>query len=192
MAVVRRSHRSTKDRSLDHLLNDLEMRGIDDRCVLAALSVVPREPFIALTGVVYEAARRIQALALVGDEHVLHVGVGAGYVTAVLSLLSSHVYAIDPDPELSAGARVRLSSLGYDGITLACGDAERGSAEHGPYDAILVSERMDALPPALVEQLTVGGRIVIVLRDRLVRATKRSETELVFTDLGPAPVEEGN
>lgn len=174
------------------MLELLEQRGIEDRCVLAAVSVVPRSPFVAVTAEVCEVARRIQALELVGDEHLLQVGIGSGYATAVLSLLSAHVYVIEANRELVTAARRRIEGIGFDGITITCRDCDAGWAKHAPYDAILVTERHEEVPQALVAQLASGGRMVLVLRDRLVRVVKTGSSDVTVTDLGPAPHHEGN
>lgn len=192
MAAVPAFESPFRHRTLDAMLEWLEERGIEDRCVLAAMSVVPRQPFIALQAETYDVAVRLQALQLVGDEHVLQVGIGSGYTTAVLSLLSAHVYAIDPDPEVSSAARDRLVALDLKGASIACHAEDDGWPERAPYDAILVMGSRDELPPSLVEQLAVGGRLVMAHRGWLVRATKRSATELVVEQLGPQPPGEGN
>ncbi|MBL9019176.1 MAG: protein-L-isoaspartate O-methyltransferase [Myxococcales bacterium] len=182
----------TNPHSLDAMLAWLENRGIDDRCVLAAMTVVPREPFVAMQAHILDVARRLQALELVGDEHVLQIGMGTGYAAAVLSLLSAHVYATESVPELSSGARERLAAYDFDGVSIACREPEVGWPEHAPYDAIFVAGSVDEVPQALVDQLAIGGRLVVSRRGRLVRVTKRSTTGVTVEELEAAPRGEGN
>jgi len=189
------------------MLESLERRGIRDRCVLAAMTYVPREPFVARADVLdayadrplavahgqtlwppFAIARMLQALQLHGNEHALEVGTGAGYTTAVLSQLVAHVYSVESDPLVSSAARARLGALGYDGVDITCRDGKLGWLEHGPYDAILVATPCPELPPALVDQLAVGGRLVIPMIANgahvLHLVLKTSASATVEKDLG--------
>lgn len=101
-------------------------------------------------------------LADLEPEHVvLEIGTGSGYQTAILAELVREVYTIEMIPELATQARERLSRLGYENVHLRSGDGNAGWPEHAPYDAILVTAAAPRVPPALVEQLKPGGRMII-------------------------------
>ena len=95
------------------------------------------------------------------DQVVLEVGTGSGYQTAVLSLLYRQVYSLEIVPELSAAAAQRLQRLGYHNVETRVGDGHAGWPEHAPYDAIIVTAAAAQVPPALLEQLRPGGRMVV-------------------------------
>ena len=206
MVTVQRNRRTTREQSRDVMLDLLERRGIRDRCVLAAMTYVPREPFVAREDVLdayadrplaighgqtvsqpYVVALMLQALQLQGNEHLLEIGTGSGYTAAVLSQLVAHVYTVERDPTLSSAARARLGALGYDGINVTCRDGTLGWIEHAPYDAIVVAAGAPEVPPALVDQLAVGGRLVIPVGSRdaqvLRLVIKTGEDTVVAKDL---------
>ena len=189
------------------MLELLEQRGIRDRCVLAAMTYVPREPFVTREDTLdayadrplsighgqtlsppYAIAKVLQALQLQGNEHTLEIGTGSGYTAAVLSQLTAHVYTVERDPLLASTARARLGALGYDGIDVACRDGTLGWIEHAPYDAILVSACGPEVPPALIDQLAVGGRLVMPVGSRdaqvLQLVNKTGEVTVITKDLG--------
>jgi protein-L-isoaspartate(D-aspartate) O-methyltransferase len=190
------------------MLEFLEQRGIRDRCVLAAMTYVPREPFVSRAEVLdvyadqplpighgqmisrpYVIALMLQALQLQGNEHLLEIGTGSGYTAAVLSQLVAHVYTVERDPALASTARARLGALGYDGIDVTCRDGTLGWIEHAPYDAINVTAAGPEIPEALVAQLAVGGRLVMPVGSRdaqvLQLVIKTGETTRIVKDLGP-------
>jgi protein-L-isoaspartate(D-aspartate) O-methyltransferase len=92
---------------------------------------------------------------------VLEVGTGSGYQAAVLAELARDVHTIEIIPELAERARATLARLGYRNVHVRTGNGYLGWPEHAPYDAILVTAAPEEVPPALVEQLAVGGRMVI-------------------------------
>jgi len=106
-------------------------------------------------------------LALEGGEVVLEVGTGCGYQSAVLAEIAERVYSVEIIPELAVSAQHRLNALGYRNVRVRAGDGRKGWAEHAPYDAVMVTAAADDIPPAIVEQLRPGGRLVIPLRGRL-------------------------
>jgi protein-L-isoaspartate(D-aspartate) O-methyltransferase len=98
----------------------------------------------------------------IGPEHrVLEIGTGSGYQAAVLSLLAKEVYTIEIVPELAARAAATLKSLGYANVHVREGNGYLGWPEHAPFDRILVTAAPDAVPPALVQQLALGGLMAI-------------------------------
>jgi protein-L-isoaspartate(D-aspartate) O-methyltransferase len=92
---------------------------------------------------------------------VLEVGTGSGYQAAVLAEVVSRVYSIELIPELGNAARTRLGELGYRNVEVRIGDGYQGWPEKAPFDGIVVTAAAPQVPPALVEQLKPGGRMVI-------------------------------
>lgn len=97
------------------------------------------------------------------DSRILEVGTGSGYQAAVLSGLVQHVWSIEVVPELAASAAEKLARLGYLNVTVRQGDGAAGWPEHAPFDGIIVTACSAKVPPALIEQLAEGGRMVIPL-----------------------------
>ena len=158
----------------------LVRRGITDRRILDAFRSVPREAFMPprLAEFAYEdtplpigegqtisqphvVAMTVDALGLRGGERVLEIGTSSGYAAAILSRLTSEVYTVERVPSLFEEARKRLARLGYENIHILCADGSLGWAEHAPYDAIVVSAGAPRVPRALLDQLAVGGRLVL-------------------------------
>jgi protein-L-isoaspartate(D-aspartate) O-methyltransferase len=152
-------------------------RGIRDPLVLAAMRAVPRHEFVppALDYEAYEdhavplgdgqtvsqpyiVALMTEMLRLRGPERVLEIGTGSGYQTAVLAEIAAEVYSVEVRRDLHERARERLAGRG---VHLRCGDGRFGWPEHAPYDAILVTAAPETVPPALIEQLAEGGRMVV-------------------------------
>jgi protein-L-isoaspartate(D-aspartate) O-methyltransferase len=102
-----------------------------------------------------------QSLALQGHERVLEIGTGSGYQAAVLSRLAAQVYSIEYFPALAAQARAVLQRLGYGNVEIIVGDGGLGLPEHAPYAGIVVAAAAPHAPPALLAQLSDGGRLVI-------------------------------
>ncbi len=162
--------------------NQLRARGIWDERVLAAIGAVPREEFVPrrLRHRAYDdsalpigggqtisqpwiVAAICQELALAGPERVLEVGTGSGYTAAVLALLAAEVISVERDPELSRSARRALAGLGVAKVHLVVGDGSLGDPGRAPFEAIAVHAAAPGPPPALVEQLRDGGRLVVPL-----------------------------
>lgn len=97
------------------------------------------------------------------DSVILEIGAGSGYQTAVLAELVHRVYSVEIIAALAAEAQARLRRLGYDNVFIRHGDGWQGWPEHAPYDGIIVTAAAPQLPPALLEQLKPGGRLVIPL-----------------------------
>ncbi len=162
--------------------DQLRRRGISDERVLAAMGAVPRERFLdsELADAAYDdralpigfgqtlsqpwiVAAICQALALRGDERVLEGGGGSGYSAAVLARLAGCVVSVELIAELADLARERLGGLGVGNVEIRTGDGAAGPVDvEGPsFDAIAVHAAAPSLPPALIEQLSDGGRLVI-------------------------------
>lgn len=95
------------------------------------------------------------------DHMVFEVGTGSGYQAAVLSELVKAVYSVELDPDLAKDAADRLQRLGYDNVSVRAGDGAAGWPDYAPFDGIIVTAAAEKIPPALVEQLKRGGRMVI-------------------------------
>jgi protein-L-isoaspartate(D-aspartate) O-methyltransferase len=94
-------------------------------------------------------------------EVVLEIGTGLGYQSAVLGELAARVWSVEIVEELANHADLRLHQLGYSTVGIRVGDGSRGWAEHAPYDKILVAAAAEQPPPALLEQLKPGGRLIL-------------------------------
>lgn len=108
-------------------------------------------------------ARLVQELALQPADRILEVGTGSGYMTALLASLGGHVYSVDIIAEFTRSAGARLSTHGFNNVTLDTGDAARGWDRHGPYDAIVLTGSVPVLPEAFPKSLKPGGRLIAVV-----------------------------
>jgi protein-L-isoaspartate(D-aspartate) O-methyltransferase len=111
----------------------------------------------------YIVALMSELLELKGPERVLEIGTGSGYQAAVLAELAAEVYTVELFPDLAADACWKLKKLGYANIKFKTGSGTAGWPEHAPYDGLIVTCAAASVPPALVEQLKEGGRLVIPL-----------------------------
>jgi protein-L-isoaspartate(D-aspartate) O-methyltransferase len=109
----------------------------------------------------YIVAFMSQALAIDAQHRVLEIGTGSGYQAAILGELASEVYSVEIVKPLGERARETLASLGYTRIHVRIGDGYQGWPEHAPYDRIMVTAAPEDVPPALVEQLKMGGLMAI-------------------------------
>jgi protein-L-isoaspartate(D-aspartate) O-methyltransferase len=158
----------------------LRMRDIDDEKVIAAMETIERHRFVPVAVLEsayddmplpighgqtisqpYIVAFMTQALQLAGNETVLEVGAGCGYQSAVLSLLSKHVYALEIIAALVETARENLRTAGRANVTVMKGDGYFGLPQHAPYDAILVAAAARDVPRVLEEELAENGRMII-------------------------------
>ncbi len=175
----------TSDTTRNRMVSRLKANGISNPQVLDAMSQVPRHCFVdeAIASRSYDdqalpigfgqtisqpliVATMSQALLADGPlERVLEVGVGCGYQTAVLAMLVGKVCGVERIAALQKNARQRLRSLGIRNITIKHGDGYQGWPEYAPFDAILVSAVAREIPEPLVEQLTVGGRLILPIEN---------------------------
>ena len=125
-----------------------------------------------------------------GDDTVLEIGTGSGYQAAVLAELAEHVYTIEIVEMLGLRATEDLERLGYDNVTVRIGDGYAGWPDKAPFDAIVVTAAPEEVPQPLIDQLTVGGRMVIpVGRQNAVQTlqllVKGADGALEVTDIIP-------
>ncbi len=133
----------------------------------------------------YIVARMTELLELTPSSRVLEIGAGSGYQSAILSKLARTVYAIERVPVLAKKAAERLSALGIKNVSVKCDDGTVGWDVYAPFDAILVAAGGPVIPEPLVEQLKVGGHLVIPLGNdaktqeltRVTRGEKGYSTE---------------
>jgi protein-L-isoaspartate(D-aspartate) O-methyltransferase len=163
----------------------LRRRGIDDECVLAAMSEVPRERFLdpELRGDAYRdgavtiaegqtmsqpwiVACMTSLLGLRGHERVLEVGTGSGYGAAVLSRCCAEVVTIERHPALAERAAAVIAELGYPNVEVRTGDGTLGAPDRAPFGGALVTAVAEQRPPpAIVAQLEPGAALVCPVRD---------------------------
>jgi protein-L-isoaspartate(D-aspartate) O-methyltransferase len=158
----------------------LRSRGIRNAAVLQAMSNVPRHRFVDPAeaylaygdyplGIGYDqtisqpyiVAYMTEAAEISPNDKVLEIGTGSGYQAAVLGELAKEVYTVEIVPALAENARQILNQLGYQNVHVRTGNGYEGWAEYAPYDAIVVTAAPDRVPPALIEQLALGGKLVI-------------------------------
>jgi protein-L-isoaspartate(D-aspartate) O-methyltransferase len=109
----------------------------------------------------YIVALMTDLLDLTEDSVVLEIGTGTGYQAAILSQLVRQVYTIEKIPQLAQAAQRRLGAMGYDNVEARCSDGYLGWPEKAPFDGIVVTAAAADVPPALLDQLGPGGRLVI-------------------------------
>jgi protein-L-isoaspartate(D-aspartate) O-methyltransferase len=181
-------------------------REIKDERVLAAMTRVPREMFVpsGYWHAAYEdrplpigqgqtisqpliVAMMTEALELVGDENVLEVGTGSGYQAAILAELAKWVVTVERHSDLAQKAAETLQKLGYANVEVHLAEAKLGWQHRAPYDAIVVSAGAPTVPKDLLDQLAVGGRLIIPVGTRheqnLLKITKK-EHDTAIQDLG--------
>jgi protein-L-isoaspartate(D-aspartate) O-methyltransferase len=165
--------------------DQIEARGVRDPRVLEAMRRVPRHLFVPDTvrSEAYEdyplpighgqtisqpfiVAWMTDALQVSPRSRVLEIGTGSGYQAAVLAQIVSEVYTIEIVGPLAESARRTLQTLGYRNVHAKHGDGYRGWPEHAPFDAVIVTAAPDTVPPPLVDQLRVGGRLVVPVGGR--------------------------
>lgn len=186
----------------------LAARGIADARILAAFRAVPREEFVGetLRGSAYEdsplpieaeqtisqpyiVALMIEAAEIGPEDRVLEVGAGSGYAAAVVGRLADRVFGIERHEELAMLAGARIERLGFANVSIGHGDGTRGLASEAPFDAILVSASGSHLPKVLLQQLRIGGRLVMPIGEpdkvqKLLKVRRTGEQEHEQEELG--------
>ncbi len=168
------------DRARQRMVELIESRGIKNPLVLHAMAKIPRHLFVPphlrdeayadyplaigegqTISQPYIVALMTEGLELSPGSKVLEIGTGSGYQAAILAEISKEVYSIERLSSLAERAEELLRQLGYDNVYIKVGDGTMGWPEHAPYDAIIVTAAAPSVPPPLLEQLKVGGRMVI-------------------------------
>lgn len=182
-------------------------RRISDPWVLHAMRTVPREAFVPAS--LQESAYDDGPLPIGEDQTIsqpyvvavmtevvqpkpgnraLEIGTGSGYAAAVLATIVSDVYTVERLGPLAKASERRLADLGYRNVHVLHGDGTLGWAEHAPYEAIIVTAGGPRVPPALLDQLAIGGRLVMPVGlthrfQRLLRVTRRALDDYAHEDL---------
>jgi len=184
---------------LQMVAQQIKARGISDSNVLAVMESVPRHAFVPkhirsrayidrplpigagqTISQPYIVALMSASLALTGKETVLEIGTGSGYQAAVLSGLTARVITMEIKPKLFETASQRLKDLGFENVSCYLGDGYFGYPQKAPYDAIMITAAVDHIPPDLLKQLKLGGRLILPLGNpfsyqHLVRVTKQAQ-----------------
>lgn len=177
------------------LIGQLIRQGIRDERVLAAMANVPREAFVdeafahqawenmalpigfgQTISQPYIVARMTEQLLMGSPNSVLEIGTGSGYQTAVLTQLVNHVYTVERIKTLQYQAKRRLQRLDLHNVSTRHGDGWAGWPTKAPFDAIIVTAAAPVVPEALVQQLKVGGRLIIPVGE------SRSEQQLLLIE----------
>ena len=191
------------------VIETIERRGITDEDVLQAMRAVPRHLFVPdnqrnhaygdyplpigygqTISQPYIVALMTELLELKEGDKVLEIGTGSGYQAAILAEITDiEVYTVEIIPELAESARERLESQGYPNVHSKQGDGYYGWDEHSPFDAIIVTAAPDHIPQPLVDQLAVGGRMVIPVGppggyQTLWKLVKQADGEVVNVNMG--------
>lgn len=194
-----------EEERLSMVEQQLRRRGIQDERVLEAMRTVPRHEFVGpgdtrdayadrpvpigeqqTTSQPYIIAAMLQAASIKPTDRVLEIGAGSGYQTALLAELAGQVFAMDRHATLVESARQVLDRLDYHNIALVAGDGSLGLPEAAPYDAIIVSAAAPRVPAPLVEQLAIGGRLVVPVGDsdqQVLKLIRKHEQGVMETAL---------
>lgn len=180
------------------LIEALQEKGIHDLEILRAFDLIPRHEFLpkAVWHRAYEdtplpigfgqtasqpslQALYMQILKVGSRDKVLEIGTGSGFQTAVLAQLAGNVYSVERVRELATRARETLDRLRISNVAILVGDGTIGWSRYAPYDAILVAAGSPEVPEPLVQQLAIGGRMLIPVGDmrtqRLMLITRTEE-----------------
>lgn len=184
----------------------LKEKGITDNRVLEAIAKIPRHLFLESSfadfayqdkafpigagqtiSQPYTVAFQSQLLDVKKDDKILEIGTGSGYQTAVLFTMGAKVYSVERQNELFKQTSVLLPKLGIRPKHLSFGDGYKGLPNHAPFDSIIVTAGAPIIPPALMAQLKVGGRLVIPLGDThqvMTMLVRKNETQFQKHEFG--------
>ena len=188
--------------------SQLRARGIADKRVLDAMQKVPRHLFVPeeyrsrayddsplpighdqTISQPYIVGYMSEALELRPADRVLEIGTGSGYQAAILGELASQVYTIEIVPELAERARAALSAAGYRNVHVRHGNGYLGWPEAAPFDRIIVTAAPEKIPQALVDQLAVGGIMVVpvgaVYDDQVMTIVRKTDKGVVTRETLP-------
>ena len=176
------AYQTERERMVEYQISS---RGIKDPRVISAMRKVPRHLFLPKESWPYAyvdspvrigcgqtisqpyiVALMTELLIVEPDHHVLDIGTGSGYQAAILGELVAEVHTIERHADLAHLADARLWDLGYENVSVHIGDGTQGYPPRAPYDRIIVAAAAPSVPDALLEQLSVGGRLVIPVGKR--------------------------
>lgn len=189
------------------LITTIRDKGINNEKVLAAISKVPRHLFVSSEfeaeemyadepldiGVgqtisqPYTVAYQTQLLKINKNEKVLEIGTGSGYQAAVLSELGAEVFSIERQKFLYNETKARLKNLGYNSIHCYYGDGTKGLKQFAPFDKILITAAAENIPGFLLDQLKVGGIMVVPVNgnvQKMLRVTKLPDGQIQIEEFG--------
>ncbi len=181
----------------DEMVNrQIISRGVKDSLVIQAMRAVPRHAFVPGSEVQYSyrdeprpighkqtisqpyiVAFMTEQLKVNPGDRVLEIGTGSGYQASILGQIVDSVFTIEIIPELADRAREIIDKLTYTNIVIKNGDGYKGWEEKAPFDAIIVTAAPPTIPPALLEQLKVGGRMVLPVGEYVQELVVVSKTE---------------
>jgi protein-L-isoaspartate(D-aspartate) O-methyltransferase len=189
------------------LVELLKSQGLTNTTVLDALLKVPRHKFVPAShrSLAYQnralpigneqtisqpfiVGYMTEAAEIAPAERVLEIGTGSGYQAAVLAELAKEVYTIEIIPALADSARNLLREMGYKNVQVKTGNGYLGWPEHAPFDAIIVTAAPDEVPQALVDQLAVGGKMVVPVGSGFQRMVIISRSESGVVERRTIPV----
>lgn len=193
----------TTERRTKMVQTQIKARGVKDSRVLKAMETVPRHEFVPekvkplaysdsplpigedqTISQPYIVAFMTEAAKLGPKSRVLEIGTGSGYQAAVLSKICKEVYSVEIVKPLAESAQKVFDKLKYKNIFVRVGDGYQGWAEKAPYDAIIVTAAPDHVPKALIDQLKVGGHLIIPVggnKQELQRLTKTADSTKLET-----------
>ncbi len=188
------------------VLEQIERRGVKDKNVLEAMKKVPRHLFVPeeylneayedyplpigegqTISQPYIVAKMTELLEVKKGEKVLEIGTGSGYQAAILAEIGAKVYTIEILPKLAEKAKKTLSNLGYENVTVLVGDGFKGYIQEAPYDKIIVTAAPEKIPEPLIEQLKIGGKLVIPVGkyDQELKLVSKREEGVVVESVLP-------
>ena len=198
------ARQAERDRMVDQ---QIAARGVKDQAVLAAMRKVPRHLFLANPNAPmaywdgplpigygqtitqpYLVAVMTEALGLRGSDKVLEIGTGSGYQAAVLAEIAREAFTIEIVKPLAERAAVTLRELGYTNVQVRAGDGYQGWSERAPFNAIIITAAPDHIPQPLLDQLAVGGRLLLPMGKKFAQSLtliRRTETGFERTTLLP-------
>ena len=190
----------------NQLVKVLEEKGITDKNVLVAIGKIPRHLFLAeifenfayqdmafpigseqTISQPYTVAFQSQLLEIKKGDKILEIGTGSGYQTAVLCLLGAVVYTVERQNKLFKNTLRELPKLGYHPKKMVFGDGYKGLPEAAPFDSIIVTAGAPVIPQALMDELKIGGRLVIPVGEKdqiMTLLIRKNETQFEKHEFG--------
>jgi protein-L-isoaspartate(D-aspartate) O-methyltransferase len=205
--ALNRMHEGFANQRIAMVELQLRSRGIKGERVLDAMLSVPRHEFVPSSLVAdayadmplpigsgqtisqpYIVAAMLEALRVREQDRVLEIGTGSGYMTALLAELAAEVVSMERHADLAERAREALAKLEYKNVQIVVGDGSQGYSPAAPYDGIIASAAAPTVPPALMEQLNEGGRMVIPVgppHTQQLQQVRKISGQVVITPLDP-------